>query len=165
MDVMSRRIDFDRETIGPVPSVVLRTPVNWTAVAFFAALAGLHLTVAVLAFAAGRWEGYLSLVLATVFLVIAGAAARFRFEVAVLCSSRRLRLRTGVGRLGASRFVPFAAVRAVRVTTCDDAAPERSRIELLCRCEDIPCPPTPVPRLQALLLAMLLGVPLFSASQ
>src|SRR5438067_1254231 len=51
--------------LDPSPSastrgdLVLHWPPNWTAVVFFAVLAGLHLCVCVPAFFHGRWEGYM----------------------------------------------------------------------------------------------------------
>lgn len=145
--------------------LVFRSGANWTAVGFLAGLGSLHLLIAVPAFLAGRWEGYLSLLLALVFLLASGVATRFRFELAILCSCKRLRLRTGVGRLRLERHVPFAAVHGVRLTLGDDRSPTAARIELLCPYEDVECPPTPVPRQQALFLAMLLGVPLIKVSE
>jgi len=145
--------------------LVFRSPANWTAVGFFAALGCLHLGIVVPAFVAGRWEGYLSGVLAVVFLAASAAATRFRFELAVLRSSKRLRMRTGIGRLCVERQVPFSAVHGVRLTWDDHNAPSSARIELLCPYDDVQCPPTRVPRQQALFLAMLLGVPLIKVSK
>jgi hypothetical protein len=38
-------------------------------------------------------------------------------------------------------------------------------IELLCRGEDVPCPPTTIPRQQALFMAMAMNVPLIKVSE
>jgi len=40
-----------------------------------------------------------------------------------------------------------------------------SLIELLCHLEDVPCPPTVIPRQQALFLAMAMNVPLIKVSE
>lgn len=171
--------------------LVLRTPPNWTAVGFFALLGGMHLVLATLAFGGGRWEGYLSLMLGTVFVAAAALAIGFRFEVAVLPSARLVRLRHGVGRLCVEQFVPFAAVRGVRLTLSEASEPApageeveapapwrrrregwrrrrgmypESRLELLCPYDAIECPQTPIPRQEALYLAMAMNVPLVKVS-
>jgi hypothetical protein len=141
--------------------VVLRTPPNWTAVIFLGMLGGLHLTIAVPSLLAGRY-GYLSLILGTIFLSVSVIGYRCRSEIALLNSQRRLRLRTGMGRFCYERFVPFSAVRAVRIMVEPGLTKDQteSLIELLCRGEDIPCPPTKIPRQQALFMAMAMNVPL-----
>ena len=144
--------------------LVLRGPPNWTAVGFFAGMALLHSSIAVPAFLAHRWEGHLSGVLTIVFLSAAAVATRFRSEIAFLASRRTVRLRNGVGRFCFERLVPFSAVHGVRVTLEDAKDHRTARIELLCAHDDIECPPTIIPRQQALLLAMLLGVPLIKVS-
>lgn len=145
--------------------LVFRSRPNWTAVGFFAGLGCLHLLIAVPAFVAGRWEGYLSLLLALFFLTASGVATRFRFELGLLCSSKRLRLRTGVGWMGFEQFVPFSVIHAVRLTLADDNRPADARIEMLCPHNGVECPPTKTPRQQALCLAMLLGVPLIKVEK
>jgi hypothetical protein len=152
-------------SLPPHHDLVFRSRANWTAVGFFAGLGCLHLLIAVPAFVAGRWEGYLSLLFALVFLTASGVATRFRFELGLLCSSKRLRLRTGVGRMGIEQFVPFSVIHAVRLTLVDDDRPAEARIELLCPYNDVECPPTETPRQQALCLAMLLGVPLIKVEK
>src|SRR5215204_2473456 len=47
--------------------VTLRTPVNWTAVLFFAGLSALHLFLAGTAVYHGRWSGFLSIIFGVVF--------------------------------------------------------------------------------------------------
>jgi len=140
--------------------LMLRGPPNWTAAGFFAALAFLHLSIAIPAFLAHRWEGHLSLVLGLAFLAAGAVAIRFRFEITFLAATRLVRLRTGIGRICVERFIPFSAVHAVRVTLAESHHGSDSRIELLCRYDDIECPPTDIPRQQALFLAILLDVPL-----
>ena len=158
-----------RDDAGPVPlfsDLVLRTGPNWTAVWFFAMLGGVHLTVAVPSLLDGRW-GHVSLIVGTVFVTTSVVSYRFRSEVALLTSQRRLRLRTGVGRFVYERFIPFKSVRAVRLMTEPGvrARHTESLIELLCHGEDVPCPPTTIPRQQALLLAMAMDVPLIKVSE
>ena len=142
--------------------LVFRTPPNWTAVGFLAMLGGLHLAIAVPAFFHHRWEGFLSLGFGGIFLLSGLLCSRCRFELAVLGSERRIRLRHGLGRCAFERYIPFRAVRAVRLTLSNQARRNRpeSRIELLCPYEDVECPPTGVPRQEALFLAMALNVPL-----
>jgi hypothetical protein len=146
------------------PDLVLRTRPNWTAVAFLALLAALHLTVGGRAFAAGRWEGYVSLTFGTMFALAAVATFNLRREVAVLYHHGRLRLRTGVGRWSFERSVPFCDVHAVRVTLGPGCSARDSFVELICRREDVPCPPSAVPRHLGLLLAMMTGAPLVKVS-
>jgi len=155
----------DAQEQAPFGDLVLRTPPNWTAVIFFAMLGGLHMTIAVPSLLVGRY-GYLSLILGSIFLVVAAVGYRCRGEIALLTSQRRLRLRTGTTRFRYERFVPFSAVRAVRLTVEPGLGRDRSEslIELLCREEDIPCPPTRIPRQQALFLAMAMNVPLIKVS-
>ena len=164
-----QRDDAERDGARPQPppwsDLILRSPPNWTAVIFFGMLGGLHLTIAVPSLMAGRY-GYLSLILAGIFITIAAVGYRCRGEVALLTSQRRLRLRTGTRRFCYERFVPFSSVRAVRLTVEPGLRRDHceSLIELLCRGEDIPCPPTSIPRQQALFLAMAMNVPLIKVS-
>lgn len=190
------RLD-DASAGRPMDDLVLRTPPNWTAVGFFGLLGVMHLVLATLAFAGARWEGYLSLMLGAVFVAASAVAVAFRFEVAVLPSARRVRLRHGVGRLCVEQVVPFSDVRGVRLTFAGapevaagvaPAAPPapgaeggevagastrkddrrrrtpEARIELLCPYDAIECPQTPIPRQEALYLAMALNVPLIKVS-
>jgi hypothetical protein len=159
----------DAEEKRPVPpfgDLVLRTPPNWTAVLFLGMLGGLHLSIALPSLWVGRY-GYLSLVIGTIFVVVSLIGYRCRFELALLNSQRRLRLRTGMGKLCYERFVPFSSVRAVRLMVEPGLTKDQteSLIELLCRGEDIPCPPTKIPRQQALFMAMAMNVPLIKVSE
>jgi hypothetical protein len=145
--------------------MVLRSPRNWTAVVFLALLGCIHLAVAIPAILVGRWEGYLSVVLFFLFGAGALLAAAFRSELALQPSHGRIVLRTGVGRWCSERFIPFDALRGVRLTTTPGRRGAESRIEILCPFEQIECPPTAVPRQEALLLAMALEVPLIKVCQ
>ena len=157
----------DSPQVPQFGDVVLRAPPNWTAVIFLGMLGALHLTIAIPSLLAGRWAGHLSLILGTIFVLVALIGYRCRFEVALLPSQRRVRLRTGLGRCCFARFVPFASVRAVRLMIEPGTGRHggESLIELLCRGEDIPCPPTTIPRQQALFMAMALNVPLIKVSE
>ena len=156
----------EREPAAPFADLVLRGGPNWTAVGFFGLLGGLHLTVAIPSLLEGRY-GYVSLIVGSIFVTASLVSYRFRAEVAMLASQRRLRLRTGVGRLVYERSIPFKAVRAVRLTTEPGVRRQttESFIELLCHLEDVPCPPTAIPRQQALFLAMAMNVPLIKVSE
>lgn len=146
--------------------LVLRSSPNWTVCGFIAMLGAMHLTIAIPTLLKGRWEAYLSLILGTLFVAVALVCLRLHAEVAFLGSRRRVRLRRGLKCLYAERTIPFAAVHGVRLTLPANAArrPVEARIELLCPYEDIECPPTRIPRQQALLLAMLMNVPLIKVS-
>lgn len=148
---------LDVERLLPRTDVRLRTPVNWTVVLFFAGLAALHLYNAAAAVWNGRWDGYLSLIFGVAFTGIAVASGLIGTELAVMSQDRRLRVRTGTRRLYVERFVPFGKVRVVRLTLLDARKPQTSTIELVCDHEVIDCPPTRVPREEALCLAMTMG--------
>ena len=162
----SRERECEREPAAPYGDLVLRTGPNWTAVGFFGMLGGLHLSVALPSILDGRW-GYVSLIVGSIFVTASVVSYRFRAEVAMLTSQRRLRLRTGVGPFVYERFIPFRSVRAVRLMTEPGvrAKTTESLIELLCHGEDVPCPPTPIPRQQALLMAMAMNVKLIKVSE
>lgn len=139
-------------------NVTLRTPVNWTAVIFFGGLSSLHLFMAGTAVYHGRWDGYLSIVFGVLFAFVTVACALIGTELTVLRDDRQLRLRTGTRRIYFERLVPFADVRSVRLTLLNARRPQSSTIELVCDHEVIDCPPTNIPREEALCLAMTLGV-------
>ena len=152
----------------PPSDLVLRTCPNWTAVGFLGLLAALHFSNAGISFFGGQYEGYLSLIFACGLTVAAVACSRFRFELALLGSQRRSRLRNGIsGRLCAERFIPFASVRGVRLTMSNGGKSRwtESRIELICPHEDVECPPTAIPRQEALFLSILMGVPLIKVTE
>jgi hypothetical protein len=140
-----------------VTDVTLRFPTNWTAVFFLAGLGGLHLLNAITAFAHHRWEGYLSMIFTTVFIGVAVIFRLVRSEIAILPADRQIRLRTGRGRVGYQRFVPFDRVRAIRITLLSPSSPQTARVEIVCTGEVIECPPTTVPREEALCLAVAIN--------
>jgi len=140
------------------PDLVLRSPVNWTAVLFLAGLGGLHLAMCTQAFINGRWEAFLSLIFGVVFTLAAVACALIRSEVVVFKDDAQILLRTGLSRFHYQRAVPFEHVQSVRLTLLNQHNTHESRIELVCDGEVIECPPTVVPRQEALCLALLMEV-------
>lgn len=158
--ITTRTVQSERAATA---NLVLRSAPNWTAVLFFACLATLHWCICIPAFFHGRWEGYLSLAFAIIFSAVSVTCSRLKTELAVFPIEKSLRLRTGVGRFRYERCIPFRNIRAVRLTLCGDGPHAESRIELLCPGDDIECPPTSVPRHEALCLAMTMNVPLIKA--
>ena len=149
------RLDVERPALQT--DVTLHTPRNWTAVAFLGALAGLHLFLAGSAFAHHRWEGYLSLIFAGLFGFAALVCGSIRQELAVLSPQRRLRVRTGTRHWFIERSIAFNKIHGVRLTLLDPRRPETARIELICDGELLECPPSRVPREEALYLAVTMG--------
>ena len=145
--------------------LVLQTPPNWTAVVFFACLGFLHSCIAIPAFVHGRIEGYLSCAFAIIFIAVSIISYFVRFQLMIQTPERRLRLRSGTRRVAYQRYIPFADVHGVRLTMLHAPDFPLARIEVLCDNEDIECPPTDVPRQQALCLAVLMGVRLIKVSR
>ena len=146
------------ERLLPRTQMTLRTPPNWTAVSFFACLAMLHLYLATSAMLQQRWEGFMSCIFGSGFALIAIACWRVGCELSVLQADGCLRLRTGFRRLYVERTIPFSKVRGVRLTLFHPRRPRDAKIELVCDYEVIECPPTTVPREEALCLAVNIGV-------
>jgi hypothetical protein len=138
--------------------LVLRTRPNWTAVAFFAALSGLHLFFATSAFLHQRWEAFMSVIFGVIFAILAIACRSIGTELGLLGAAKRLRLRTGTRRHYIERVIPFSRVSCVRLTLLNPTRPESAEIEIVCRHEVIECPPTSIPREEALCLAVTMGV-------
>jgi hypothetical protein len=153
---MIRRELIDGEI--SVPDVVLRSPANWTAILFLSGLGGLHLFMATHAYLHGHWEGFLSIGFGLIFVTAAVAAGFVRCEMAVFREQREVRLRTGFKRLRFERKLAFDQVRSVRLTLLNHRRVSDSTIEIVCEGEVIECPPTSVPRQEALCLAMLMDV-------
>jgi hypothetical protein len=105
----------------------------------------------------GRWDGYLSAIFGVAFVLVAVVCGLIGTELAVLADQRRLRVRTGTRQVFFERSVPFAKVRSVRLTLLNARRPQSSTIELVCDHEVIECPPTNIPREEALCLAMTIG--------
>ncbi len=148
-----REIEADPKTSG----VTFRSPRNWTAVMFFGALGGLHLSIAATSFIAYRWEAHMSVVFGAAFSIVALACVLARQEIAVLPEERHVVVRTGFKRLSVCRVAPFANVTSVRVTLLGRDYGESS-VAIVCKHEDIELPPTRTPRQEGLLLAMLINV-------
>jgi hypothetical protein len=144
-------------TSAPARDLMLRSPPNWTAVIFFACLSGLHCAIAFPAFYYGRWEGYLSLIFAIVFATAAIVSFFARYDMTIFPSRRCIRVRQRIAFVRFQRLIAFDDVHAVRLTMNGS---RESRIEILCDNEDLDCPPTTIPRQEALFLAILLGVQL-----
>ena len=143
---------------APAPCrLTLRAPPNWSAVLFFAGLSALHFSVALPAFYHHRWEGFLSAVFGVLFMMAAVACRFVANELTIEGESRRISLRAGWGPFHIERFIGFDNVHGVRLTMAG-SSPRSSRIELLCDNEDLECPPTSIPRQQALCLAVLMQV-------
>lgn len=141
----------------PSIDVVLCSGPNWTAVWFFAGLALLHAFVATAAFWNRHWEGFMSLVFAGTFAAIAIGCAMVRTEMTVDAVGRRLRIRCGTRHIYSERLVPFQQIQSVRLTLLRPRQPSSARIELVCQHEVIECPPSQVPRAEALCLAVTMG--------
>jgi hypothetical protein len=155
----ARAFQFD----PPPAEIILRWPPNWTAVIFFATLALLHTSICIPAFFHGRWEGYMSLVFALIFWSAAFVCIKIKSRLVILPAEKIIQLHYGFGRFTSERIIPFASIRGVRLTICSNSPRADSRIELLCPGDDIECPPTDIPREQALYLAMTLDIPLTKA--
>lgn len=155
----TRQISVTDVSAAPATrDIILRTPPNWTAVCFFAGLAALHLSIALPAFYNGRWEGFLSLAFGVIFTGVAVLCWLVCSDMTIERSAQRIRLRTGYRRLCLERFIPFKNVHGVRLMMMPGKSPLASSIELLCDNEDLQCPPTDIPRQQALCLAMTMNV-------
>jgi len=137
--------------------LVLRSPRNWTPILFIAGLSGLHLFIAIPGLYNHRWASFLSAAFGVIFACAALACCLLRSEIIFDSRNRRIRLRTALGRFGHERSIGFQDVHGVRLMV-EGKSPRSSRIEILCDNEDLECPPTPIPRQQALCLALLMQV-------
>jgi hypothetical protein len=144
----------------PQTMVKLRSPPNWTAVCFFAGLAALHIYIATTAMLNQRWEGFMSWIFGAVFTGVSLVFWRLGTELTVCPADRKLRIRSGFRRLYFERCIPFGKIRDVRLTLYHPRHPREAKIELVCEHEVVECPPTNVPREEALCLAMTMGVQL-----
>jgi hypothetical protein len=82
-----------------------------------------------------------------------------RSDLTVLAAERRVRRRTGFRGIGYERQIGFDEIRWVRLMMPPaQAPPTAARIELVCNYDVIECPPTSIPRQEALCLAMTVGV-------
>lgn len=134
----------------------MRSPPNWTAVGFFGCLSLMHWMIALPSILNGRWEAHLSLIFGAAFALVAAGCWLFCREVAVMSSRGQVRIRTGLCALRTERTIPFEQVRGVRLTLSGRGGD--SQIEMICDEGGIDCPVTPVPRQQALCMAILMHV-------
>lgn len=151
---MNRR-DFFCDDV--VPDLVLYWGTNWTALVFFSGLAGVHAAMALYGWQTGRWESGMAAGFAGVFGAAAIACLVVRRQIAICRESGRVLLRTGFRRLSYERAIPFDRIESVRLTLSNRRRVSDSRIEIVCQKESIDCPPTCIPRQQALCLALLLN--------
>ena len=136
--------------------VILRSPPNWTAVAFFGSLGLLHLGIATSALLSSRWEAHMSVVFGALFGGVGVLSLFVRHNIEIAPRQKRISLRSGVGRFAWQRTVPFSSVLSVRVIVAE--RPCDSCVCIVCADRDIEIPPTRAPRQQALALAMALNV-------
>lgn len=141
----------------------LKSAPNWTAVIFLGILSGLHFAIGIPALFLGRW-GYMSLILGIALAAASILAYLARYELTIMPADKTLRVRHGWGPFRISRFIPFSDVHAVRLTLIGGKRVKEWHIQLLCDNEDIECPPTDIPRQQALCLAVTMGVALIKVS-
>ena len=144
--------------------LVLHGRPNWPAAVFFACVAALHVYLAIHCFTTSLWEALISTLLGGCFVLVSLMCALARSQIAIRPRERQIHIHGGVGRLAIDRDTPFSAVRGVRVTLWQSRRGPRSRLEILCHGEEIPCPPTTIPRQQALYLALVMNVPLIKIS-
>jgi hypothetical protein len=141
------------ENFAPKPftlqELVLHGKPNWPAAVFFACVAALHAYIAIHSFRTSLWEGVISALLMGCFVVVAFCCAMARSVIAIRPRQQKIHLHGGVGRLAIDRDTLWHSRRG-----------PRSRVEILCNGEEIPCPPTTIPRQQALYLALVMHVPL-----
>ena len=155
--------------------VLLGKP-NWPAGIFFAAMAALHAYIAIHAFGtstqgnnwASAWEGIISASLAAIFLLVTDLCLLSRHQITISPLDARIFISRRFGRFTFDRQLPFSAVRAVRVTLWQSRrgpkSRPKSRVDILCLGEELPCPPTKIPRQQALYLALVMNVRLIKIS-
>jgi hypothetical protein len=145
--------------------LVLHGRPNWPAAIFFATIAILHTCIALNAFPTSPWEGLISAFLAVCFMLVADLCLLSRNQITIRPIEREIHLHGGFGKFSFERDLPFSSVRAVRVTLWESRRRQRSRVEILCDGEEISCPPTTIPREQALFLALVMNVRLIRITQ
>jgi hypothetical protein len=137
--------------------VTFRSPRNWTAIAFFSALASLHLSMAATSFMASRYEAHMSVVFGAIFSGVALACLLSRREITIDPQLQQIMVRTGFKGVAHHRATAFSSVTLVRVTLLGRNHRESS-VAIVCEQDDIELPPTSTPRQEGLLLAMIMGV-------
>ena len=136
--------------------VILRSPPNWTAVAFFGSLGILHLGIATSALLSSRWEAHMSVVFGTIFSGVGVLFLFVRNQIEIAPTHRRIFLSSGLGRCSYRRWVCFDHVLSVRVIVAEKL--RDCCVCIVCADRDIEIPSSPNPRQQALALAMALNV-------
>jgi hypothetical protein len=155
--------------------LVLHGGANWPAALFFLGIAALQAFISLHCFRAVgsfeppsglnlHWEGAISAALGLCFSIVALACMLVRSQISIRPRQRKIHIHGGFGRWTTDRDLHFSAVRAVRVTLWHSRRGPQSRIEILCHGEELPCPPTKIPRQQALYLALVMKVPLIKVS-
>ena len=144
--------------------LVLHGRPNWLAGAFFCLMAALHIYIAVHALGANTSEAIISSSLAVCFLFVATLCILTRHQISICPIQRAIHIQRRFGGFVFDRDLPFSAVRAVRVTLWQSRRGPQSRLEILCHGEELPCPPTKIPRQEALYLALVMNVRLIKVS-
>jgi hypothetical protein len=144
-----------------LPTLVMRTHPSRAVVIALSALALIHVAIASPGLVARPPRGGMSLAFGTAFALLAVACQTWRVEYRVLPAKRLLRVSAGFGPVSVRRNIPFRRIRGVRLTVSDTGRhASESHVDLLCDREELRCPSTPLPRQQALCLAILMRVPL-----
>ena len=144
--------------------LVLHGRPNWLAGAFFCLMAILHIYIAIHAWGANASEAAISSFLAVCFLFVANLCVLTHHQIAICPTAREIRIQRRFGSFVLDRQLSFSCVRAVRVTLWQSRRGPQSRLEILCHGEELPCPPTKIPRQEALYLALVMNVRLIKIS-
>ncbi len=105
----------------------------------------------------GRWAGLLSLTFGCMFTLAAFACLLVHSDICIFRTEKHVRLSTGIGSFCYERLIRFDHIDSIRLTLMNRRSVRNSRIEIVCSNEVIECPPTDVPRQEALCLALLLN--------
>lgn len=145
---------------APPREITLTAPPNRTSIAIFSSFSLVMYGLSIAAFMNGRWEAYLTFILANICAGVAVLSYFSRHELSLLPRDRFVRTRHGMGPFRIERQFSFDAIRTVRLTITGTGRPRDCSIELVTEKRDIHCPPTLIPRQQALFLAVLIGAQL-----
>lgn len=145
---------------APPREITLTAPRNRTSIAVFSSFSVAMYGLSIAAFMNGRWEAYLTFALANVCAGVAVLTYFSRNELSLHPRDRFVRTRRGIGPLRFERQFSFDSITTVRLTLSGVGRPKDCSIELVTAKHDIHCPPTLIPRQQALFLAVLIGAQL-----